>query len=44
MTGSSHEATVDLLAAYADEELSEDSRREVENHLAGCELCGAAGR
>jgi anti-sigma factor RsiW len=39
MTGSSHEALVDLLAAYADEELAEDSRREVENHLADCELC-----
>jgi anti-sigma factor RsiW len=30
---------VDLLAAYADEELAEESRREVESHLAGCELC-----
>jgi putative zinc finger protein len=39
MTGSSHEALVDLLASYADEELAEDSRREVENHLVGCELC-----
>jgi anti-sigma factor RsiW len=39
MTGSSHEALVDLLAAYADEELAEDSRREVESHLTGCELC-----
>ena len=39
MTGSSHEALVDLLAAYADEELAEESRREVEGHLAGCELC-----
>jgi hypothetical protein len=39
MTGSSHEALVDLLAAYADEELPEDSRREVENHLASCDLC-----
>jgi len=39
MTGSSHEGLVDLLAAYADEELAEESRREVENHLASCELC-----
>jgi hypothetical protein len=39
MTGSSHETLVDLLAAYADEELAEESRREVEDHLASCELC-----
>jgi anti-sigma factor RsiW len=39
MTSSSHEALVDLLAAYADEELAEESRREVESHLASCELC-----
>jgi anti-sigma factor RsiW len=39
MTGSSHEAFVDLLAAYADEELADESRREVEGHMASCELC-----